>query len=63
MEDDKKHYQFVNSQTGYVIAYFTIPVNTHPDTVNQMLEDRKKELAIEHAVFVDTIYWKVEKPK
>ena len=62
-ENDKKHYHFVNSQTGYVIAYFTIAADTHPNLLSEALENRKKELAIEHGVFVDTIYWEVEKHK
>lgn len=61
MDDQKKQYQFVNGQTGYVIAYLTVDTDTHPDSLNQVLENRKKELAIEHGIFVDTIYWKLGK--
>lgn len=63
MDDDKKHYHFINSQTGYVIAYLSIPLDTHPQTLAEMLEKRKKELAIEHGIYVETIYWEIEKIK
>lgn len=61
MEEQQKHYHFINSKTGYKIAYFTIPADTYPDSINELLEKRRKELAIEHGIFFDTIYWEVEK--
>ncbi|RKR82745.1 hypothetical protein BDD43_2930 [Mucilaginibacter gracilis] len=61
MEDEKKQYHFVNSQTGYVIAYLSIPVDTYPEALTVMLEKRRKELAVQHGIYVETIYWEEKK--
>lgn len=60
-EEDKKHYRFVNSKTGNVIAYFSIPLNADNET--DMLETKRKELATEHGAFFETIYWEIDKKK
>jgi hypothetical protein len=61
METDKKHYHFKNSQTGNIIAYFTIEVDISEEEVHQILENKRKALAVENKIFYDTIYWEIEK--
>jgi len=60
MESDKKQYHFINNQTGNKIAYLSIPADTQLDTLNEMLDKRRKELATEHGIFFETIYWEEE---
>jgi len=60
MEDNKKHYHFKNSQTGNIIAYFTIEVDIPEEEIIEMLESKRKALATENKIFFDTIYWELE---
>jgi hypothetical protein len=63
MQEDKKHYRFVNGQTGYVIAYFSVSIETSPEELNKLLDKKKKQLAIEHEIYFETIYWETDKHK
>ncbi len=60
MDSDKKAYRFINSKTGYAIAYLSLPVDMGKDAMVSALETRRKELAVEHKIFVETIYWEAE---
>ncbi|MEO6524392.1 MAG: hypothetical protein ABIN91_22095 [Mucilaginibacter sp.] len=61
MEDNKKHYHFKNIQTGNIIAYFTIEVDIPEGEIIEILENKRKALAVQNKLFYDTIYWEVEK--
>lgn len=63
MEEDKKYYQFVNGQTGNVIAYLSVAISISPDAMNEILDQRRKELATEHGIYFETIYWEADKTK
>jgi hypothetical protein len=61
MSDDKKQYRFINNQTGYAIAYLSISENEPTEHHRDLLEKRRKELAIEHGLYFETIYWELDK--
>ncbi|EHQ31205.1 hypothetical protein [Mucilaginibacter paludis] len=63
MDDDKKHYHFVNSQTGNVIAYLSVPASASAESLDVILDKRRKELAVEHGLYFEIIYWKLERKK
>jgi hypothetical protein len=63
MEADKKHYRFVNNQTGYAIAYFSIPITSTETEIGELLEKRRKDLATEHGIYYETISWEIDKAK
>jgi NMD protein affecting ribosome stability and mRNA decay len=59
METDKKHYHFINTQTGNTIAHFTVSIEISDIELKELLETKKKALAVENKIFVDTIYWEI----
>jgi hypothetical protein len=51
------HYEFINSQTGDIIAYFSIPIDINEKERNEQLVKKKAELAVSNTLFIDMIYW------
>ena len=57
MKKAANHFEFINSQTGNVIAYLSIPADLNEKEKNEQLEKKKAELAISNTLFIDLIYW------
>jgi hypothetical protein len=57
MNKKLNNYQFVNSQTGNIIAYLSLPVDVDGDQLTELLKKRRAELAIEHKLFYEVIFW------
>lgn len=55
MENNPKHYKFINSETGNVIYYLTCP----PDEPNEesVLEAIRQKLAYEKEMYIEHIYY------
>jgi hypothetical protein len=51
------HYEFVNSQTGYVIGHLSLPAAMNTKERIEMVEKKKAELAISNKLFLEIIYW------
>lgn len=58
MQNEMLHYECVNSETGNVIAYFSLPVTMTEKERNQELEKKKIEVAVENKIYVALIYWR-----
>ena len=51
------HYQFINSQTGNVIGYLSLPAFMDENQRKKKLEGKKAILAIAHQINQSLIYW------
>jgi hypothetical protein len=57
MKSAGKRYKFINSETGYVIYYYTLkPETTDPD-IKKELEGVRAQVAIKNNIFVGTVFW------
>ncbi len=54
---DKKHFEFINSQTGNTIAHLSFPASLDIEKQTQKLEEQRAGLATEHKLRLDLIYW------
>ncbi len=54
---EKKHFEFINSQTGNTIAYLSLPASLNKEEQLQKLEEKRAGLATEHKLRLDLIYW------
>lgn len=57
MKKPNKHYKFINSQTGYVIYYYSINDALAAEKIKQELEKVKAQVAIKNGIYLDTVYW------
>jgi hypothetical protein len=57
MEEQLKHYEFINSQTGNILSYLSLPANLDAKELKLFLERRQQELASLHKLFIELIYW------
>lgn len=57
MKNAEKHYKFVNSETGYVIYYYTIKPETTDEDTKKELENVKAQVAVKNNIFVGTVFW------
>jgi hypothetical protein len=57
MKKSNKHYKFINSQTGYVIYYYSISDALEPVKIKEELEKIKAQVAIHNGIYLDTVYW------
>lgn len=57
MKKTVNHYEFINSQTGNIIAYLSISIDMNEKERSEQLEKKKAELAISNKLFIDLIYW------
>ncbi len=57
MERELNHYQFINSQTGNVIGYLSLPVFMDKKQRTEQLEYKKIRLAVAHQINLALIYW------
>lgn len=57
MEQELKHYEFINLQTGNVISYISLPASITGPKLEQELERKKTELAISNRLYLELIYW------
>ncbi|MBE9584776.1 hypothetical protein IM792_09990 [Mucilaginibacter sp. JRF] len=57
MEQELKHYEFINLQTGNVISYISLPASITGFKLEQQLAKKKTELAINNQLYLDLIYW------
>ena len=60
MMDAQKHYQFINSLTGNVIAYLSLPEDADKNIIQGLLEKKRIQAAIENQLSLDLIYWQDE---
>ena len=60
MEQQLDHYEFINSQTGNVICYLTVPNDVSESELAEKLQKRRAELAVKNNLYVELIYWQVE---
>jgi hypothetical protein len=51
------HYEFVNSQTGNVIAYLSLLAILGKKEQTGKLEEKKAELATSNKLNIELIYW------
>jgi len=51
------HYEFINSQTGNVIAYLSLPAILGEKERIGKLEEKKTEIATTHKLKPELIYW------
>ncbi len=58
-----KHYKFINSKTGNVLFYHSLNSDMGAAEIKIELEKIKAHVAIQNAVFLDTIYWEEFKKK
>ncbi len=54
---DKKHFEFINSQTGNTIAYLSMPASLNSEEQTRTLEEKRASLATEHKLRIDLVYW------
>jgi hypothetical protein len=54
---EKKHFEFINSQTGNTIAYLSIPASLDKEEQLRKLEEKRASLATAHKLRLDLIYW------
>ena len=59
MEQELNHYEFINSQTGNIIAYLSLPADMDEKEQAAQLEKKIMELAIKHNLYFDLIYWQL----
>lgn len=57
MERELNHYQFINSQTGNVIAYLSLPMHMDKKQRAEQLENKRTELATLNKLNLELIYW------
>jgi len=57
MKEELNHYQFINSQTGNVIAYLSLPIHMDEKQRNEQLENKRAELATLNKLNLNLIYW------
>jgi hypothetical protein len=57
MEQELNHYEFINSQTGNVIAYVSLSADIDPKELARKLEQKKTELAVTYRIYIELIYW------
>lgn len=57
MKNADKRYKFINSETGYIIYYWSIKRDLELNEVRDELERVKALVAIKNKIFMGTIYW------
>ena len=57
MKTADKRYKFINSETGYIIYYWSIKSDLEQNEVRDELERVKALVAIKNKIFMGTIYW------
>lgn len=57
MEQQLNNYEFINSETGNIIAYLSLPATLIGHELKAMLDRRKAELAVNYRLFIERIYW------
>ena len=57
MKQKVVNYEFVNSQTGNVIAYLPLPAHMDENERQAALGKKQAELAIANKMFLELIYW------
>lgn len=57
MSKSDKHYKFINSQTGYVIYYYSISNALEAEEIKKELEKIRAQVAIRNGIYLDTVYW------
>ena len=57
MKTTDKHYKFINSETGYVIYYYTLKPDIPDENIKKELENVRAQVAIKNNIFVGTVFW------
>jgi len=57
MKTTDKHYKFINSETGYVIYYYTLKPEIPAEHIKKELENVRAQVAIKNKIFVGTVFW------
>jgi len=63
MKADKKHYKFINSQTGNAIFYHSVAAGLKEEKIKAELDKVKAQVAIQNSLYFDIIYWEEDKDK
>lgn len=58
---DKKHYKFINSQTGNALFYHSLDADMSEEESRAELDKIKAQVAIQNSLFLDIIYWEEDK--
>lgn len=58
---DKKHYRFINSQTGNALFYHSLDADLTEEEGKAELDKVKAQVAIQNSLFVDIVYWEEDK--
>lgn len=58
MEQPLIHYEFINSQTGNVIGYLSLPTDMNKKDQIEKLKKKQTEVAISNKLYIALIYWK-----
>ena len=57
MKATSKHFKFINSQTGYVIYYYTLDSELNTEQAKAELEKIRAQVAVQNGIFNETIFW------
>jgi hypothetical protein len=57
MKKTTRHFKFINSQTGYVIFYYSLGDDLDRDKAKEELEKIRAQVAINNGIFLETVYW------
>jgi hypothetical protein len=63
MKANKKHYKFINSETGNAIFYHSLEAGLKEDDIKAELEKVKAQVAIQNGLYIDIVYWEEDKDK
>lgn len=57
MATPARHFKFINSKTGNTIYYYTITEEKDQAAITEELDKIRDQVAVNNAVFMETIYW------
>ena len=57
MEQELNHYQFINTQTGNVIAYRSVLTDLGKQEQTKILEKKRAEVATSNELSLDLVFW------
>lgn len=61
MEQPLIHYEFINSQTGNVISYLSLPATMNKDEQIEQLKKKQAEVAICNKLYIGRVYWREQR--
>lgn len=61
MKAEKKHYKFINSQTGNALFYHSLEAGLKEDEIKTELDKIKAQVATQNSLYLDIVYWEEDK--